>query len=848
MAAYDFDILVVGGGLAGFSAAVTANAFGKKTALVERSKLGGNCTLFTCLPSKALVRASHAMSGLHEFPSLGLPAAPVLSLKTGDVLARVRDVVEWASQKDGEATFERIGIRVLYGETKFIDRHRLKVGERVVSASRFIVATGSRPFIPPVEGLNQIPYLTTETLYNLDKLPSCLIILGGGPDGLEFASACAGLGTKVTVVEMAQRLLQNDDQDLVEVLVKSLTRQGVSLLTGTKAVKFTKTGSGVLMEADRGGIHLTLAADAVLVVSGRKANVEGLDFDKAGVRTGPKGILVTDTLRTTAHHIYACGDVVGPFQLASMAEYQGIIAARNALLPFKTRADYRNLITVTFTDPPLANSGLTEAEARARHGNSIHVYSIDFGNVRRARVDGKPAGLAKFICDRRGRLLGAHIIGETAGEVIHEAHALRTLGQPLWKLHNVAHAYPTYSHALVGRAGQLAYLDRMRGNLFVRLGLKLLPGFRNQLNIAVERLAEKEDASRQADLSVTLRPTDALTEALICFGKMDSSSSNELLDGFKIAHTRGAKRVVIDLSAVTHFDLDGAGLFVKLCSLAAGPGMSLSIVGGPAGLTHALRLTGLAGRIPVNAGPIPGTNTDPLPEAWAAGKQIRVKSVPPGALNLNLDGRQAIGPIDGFGPMWEKTYRIRLADVTVTPETVLKKLSESFTVYQPPENRFYPSGPGIRPGEPVIINARTPAGLMATGVLVIYQDKSSFAFITPQGHPEAGWVSFRTYLDDGVTVLEITSLARASDPLYEIAFRIAGSQIQADIWRHFLESVAQSFHSQAQVRVTQKCIDERICWSGIRNTWHNAQLRTILHLALHPLSRPETSRPTAKKR
>ena len=201
---------------------------------------------------------------------------------------------------------------------------------------------------------------------------------------------------------------------------------------------------------------------------GRKPDLEGLSLEKADVKYSPRGIITDTRLRTSAPNIYACGDIVGPYQLASTAEYQGMLAATNAVLPIKRKVDYRNNVYVIFTEPPMAYLGLTEEEAHKKHGANLKVYRFDYANMRRALVDGTEVGIGKFLCDGSGRLVGAHILGEAAPDVIHEAQVIKALNQPLHKLHSVTHAYPTYAQALVGRASQLAYLDRMGSNFFVK--------------------------------------------------------------------------------------------------------------------------------------------------------------------------------------------------------------------------------------------------------------------------------------------------------------------------------------------------------------------------------------------
>ncbi len=506
--AYNYDVIVIGAGISGMVSAVTANGLGKRVAVIEKRKVGGNCSNLTCIPSKTLIRLSHLSRDMARVDGLGLRKVSSSNLDTSKIMPHVRSIVQKAYEKDTPETFERIGIHVLSGIGSFVDRHHIKVNGRTLSAETFIIASGTLPLIPPIKGLDDIDFLTNETLYDLDDLPRSLIILGGGVDGLEYASAFGRLGVETTVVEMSTRLLPFADHEFVNTLLKTLRADGIRILSGSKAVGLQKKENGIALTFEQGqGRGGEVLADRVLVAIGRKPDLEELSLDNVQVARTARGIITDGTLRTTAPNIYACGDIVGPDQLASMAEYQGILAACNAVLPIKRRVDYRNNVYVIFTDPPLAYIGLTEEQAHKKHGHKLKVYRFDYANMRRALIDGVGVGMAKFLCDGRGRLVGAHILGEAAGEVIHEAQVIKALKKPLHKLYSVTHAYPTYAQALVGRASQLAFLDRMGNNPFVKIGLGLLPGLSNRLSLARDRLAETEQVisdSKTSELNMVV--------------------------------------------------------------------------------------------------------------------------------------------------------------------------------------------------------------------------------------------------------------------------------------------------------------------------------------------------------
>lgn len=489
MPKFDYDLLVIGGGIAGFTAAAMVNGLGKKVAIVEKGKLGGSCTWSTCAPAKALIEAAAVAQRVKEMGKFGLRARPPFELDGDNVMAYVRSVIKKIYETDSPESFERIGIRILSGAPEFIDNHRIRLGDKTLSASKFIIATGARAVVPPINGLGEVPYLTNENVFDLDTLPRSMIILGGGPAGIEFGQAFNRLGTRITVVEMADRILFRDDRELVEMLAQKLKAEGVEILTGRKAIKFARDKDRIALTVqDEEGNTQQLKAETALIALGRKANVEGLSLEKAGVEYTPRGISTNNRLQTSVGNIYACGDVVGPYQFAAVAEYQAIIAAENAFLPLKRSVDYKNLVWVTFVDPGLGHAGLTEAEARKIHGDRIKVCRYEYKRAHRAQIDLTESGMAKFILDSRGRLLGAHIFGYHAEDLIHEAQLIKSLKIPLSRVHSIIHAFPTYSEGIIKRIADLSYIDSMRRNPLIRFILKVLPGYRDNLDTVGRKL------------------------------------------------------------------------------------------------------------------------------------------------------------------------------------------------------------------------------------------------------------------------------------------------------------------------------------------------------------------------
>ena len=485
---------------------------------------------------------------------------------------------------------KRLGSRWSPGQQSFVDRHHIEVNGRTLSAASFIIAVGTRPLIPPISGISDIDYLTNETLYDLDDLPKSLIILGGGVDGLEYGSAFGRLGVETTVVEMGARLLPGADREMVNHLLRTLQADGIQLMPGTKAKSLRNhQGKVVLAYEKADGRVEEVQADRVLVALGRRPDLDELALDKAGVNCTPRGVITDKTLRTSAPNIYACGDIVGPDQLASMAEYQGIVAATNAVLPVKQKLDYRNSVYVIFTEPTLAFLGLTEAQAHAKHGHKLKVYRFDYASMRRAMIDGTTTGLGKFLCDDRGRLIGAHILGEAAAEVIHEAQVIKALGKPLHELNLVTHAYPTYAQALVGRASQLAFLGKMGSSFFVDTALRVFPGLENKLNLARDRLAEKHPAwseNRTARIDVVLEAETSPPEHI----QMKAVYLNEettvidlpedlmdhderpLVAAYAWNRTTDPKNLILNCERVRTINGLGASMLVKLSAHATNKG------------------------------------------------------------------------------------------------------------------------------------------------------------------------------------------------------------------------------------------------------------------------------------
>lgn len=472
---YDYDLVVIGGGAAGLVAATGAASLGVKTAMIEKNKLGGDCTWYGCVPSKAILKSSQVYSLLRRLDEFGITAQNA-SFHVDKVMVHVRDVIKKISSHHPPEVFKRRGIEVLFGAPKFVNNQTIQLNGDTITSKRFIISTGSHPLVPPIEGLEDIDYLTNENIFDLEVLPKSMAVLGGGPIGVELSQAFSRLGVEVSIIEMVDRILFREDKESAAVLTNRLLREGINIYTDKKAVGFCREKDLVAITLeDKNKNQSVVKLEKVLVAVGRAANVEGLGLEAAGVKYSKKGIEVDSTLRTTARNIYAAGDVAGPYQFSHVAEYQAIIAVQNSLFPFKRKVDYSAVSWCTFTEPELAHLGLTEEEARSEY-KDIKVYKAEYSGNDRAVTDIEQEGLSKVICDRRSRILGAHIVGARAGELIHEFVLAKSSRLNIGKLSSTIHIYPTLSQ-VVKRSADNYYTEMLQSkwlSFLTRLMLKLL--------------------------------------------------------------------------------------------------------------------------------------------------------------------------------------------------------------------------------------------------------------------------------------------------------------------------------------------------------------------------------------
>ncbi len=445
MAGYQYDVTVIGGGSGGLTAARLAAALGARTALIDKERLGGDCLYYGCVPSKALIHVARLVAQTKA--AMALTAAPAdLRLDMGRVSAQIQAVIGRVTES------ERVyveGVDVRFGQARFRSAHELDLNGEALLSKSFLIATGSRPRVPDVPGLREAGYWTNESVFDLQRLPPSLVVVGGGPVGVEMAQAFARLGSQVTLLQGRARLLPREEPEVSAAVAEALANDGVRVELGARLEAASQRGGKKIAQARQGEKLLEVEADELLLALGRAPNLETLNLEAAGVAAGAQGIKTDAYLRTTAANIFAIGDVIGGYLFTHVAAYQAGVAVRNALVSLgRRKVEYRVVPWVTFTDPEAARVGLTEEEAR-QTGQSIRVVRLPWRAIDRAQTEDAPAGFIKLILAQKGeRILGAHLVGERAGELLGELALAMRHGLGLNKVLATIHAYPTLSAGL----------------------------------------------------------------------------------------------------------------------------------------------------------------------------------------------------------------------------------------------------------------------------------------------------------------------------------------------------------------------------------------------------------------
>ncbi len=471
----EFDLVIIGGGVAGLVSASGAAQLGARVALIEKESLGGDCLRYGCVPTKRLLYSAKVASLVRRAGEFGIEGGDV-KVDFSRVMEGMREVQRKIGENDDPGRFRKMGVEVIFGGGRFIDPRTFEINGEKLRGRRFIIATGSAPVMLPIPGLKESGALTNETALKLSRLPQTMAILGAGPIGIEFAQVFSRLGSKVTVIEKAGQILPREDRELSDILQKILEAEGIKIEVCTEIKDVRGGGNKKALFARCPTGEKVYYVDEIMMAIGRSPNVDGLNLEAAGVEYDKrKGIKADKTLRTSQKHIYACGDVTGQYAFTHVAEYHAGIALSNALFPIiKRKVDYRVVPWTTFADPELARVGLTEDEAKGKYGEgSIRVYRHHFKDVDRAVIEGEGHGIIKLVCGRKSRILGAHILGPYGGELIHEYVLAMRENIPVTRISRTIHVYPTVAQALK-RAADQYYKEKLFSGWFPKLARFLI--------------------------------------------------------------------------------------------------------------------------------------------------------------------------------------------------------------------------------------------------------------------------------------------------------------------------------------------------------------------------------------
>jgi pyruvate/2-oxoglutarate dehydrogenase complex dihydrolipoamide dehydrogenase (E3) component len=463
-----YDLIIVGMGSGGMVASEFASTLDLRVAVVERDRVGGDCLWTGCVPSKALIASARAAHTMRHADDYGIePVEPMID--TAKVFERIRGVQRQIAQAEDNADrFRDMGLDVIVGHPAHVtDRHRVSVDGDELEARFILLCTGSRPVVPPIEGIEAAGYLTSETVWDLERVPESMVFIGAGPISMELAQAFCRLGVEVTVLQNGDRILPRDEPDLVSLLQDSVVEEGVDVRVDVDVTRVQIEDSGKAVYGTEGGVERRWEGAEILIGAGRRPNVEGLGLEELGIELNRRGVLVDNRSRTRVDSIYAVGDLAGRYLFTHMAGYEGVRAVRDMFFPGKGKVtDFAPWCT--FTDPELAHAGQTIAEAEEQFGaDDVAIWRQDLVHSDRARADGATKG-AIVIVTHKGRVVGAHILAPHAGEMIHElALAIRD-GMKLADVANLIHVYPTYATTIGMLAADSAFQSAQRYKWLVR--------------------------------------------------------------------------------------------------------------------------------------------------------------------------------------------------------------------------------------------------------------------------------------------------------------------------------------------------------------------------------------------
>jgi pyruvate/2-oxoglutarate dehydrogenase complex dihydrolipoamide dehydrogenase (E3) component len=448
----DFDVAVIGGGTAGLVTASGCARLGRRVALIERHALGGDCLWTGCVPTKALVATAKLIDQAAHADRYGLEPHR-FSITPGRIMDSMRAARAVVEKNDDPARFRALGIDVIEGSARLAGPQEIEIGDRKIRAKDVVIATGSRTAVPPIPGLAEAGFLDHVSFLAQDELPASIVVLGGGYIGIEFAQIFRRLGSEVTVIEMTEQIIPKEDADVIRLIRAQLEAEGISIRTAftAKGVRKDRTRKVLSIEG-RDGVKDEVVADEIFVAAGRRGNTEGLGLEAIGVEMNRSYIAVDPYLQTNVPHLWAIGDVHGGLQFTHVASFEAMKLVRNLLFPGKSRIDYDNVPWALYTDPEVAHIGMTETEAVEQVGEkNVRVYRAGMEDVDRAVVDRATAGFVKIVADRKGKILGAHVVGSNASTLIQQFVLARAHGVKVGDLARLVSPYPSLADA-VGKA------------------------------------------------------------------------------------------------------------------------------------------------------------------------------------------------------------------------------------------------------------------------------------------------------------------------------------------------------------------------------------------------------------
>ncbi|MGL5066487.1 MAG: dihydrolipoyl dehydrogenase family protein [Sarcina sp.] len=438
---YNYDFIVIGAGSAGLTVASASASLGAKVLLIEKNKMGGDCLNTGCVPSKAFLKFSHTIKELEKMNKLGMDFE-LNKINFNSVMTHVSNSIKSIEPKDSKERYTSLGVDVAFGNANFHDKHSININDKIYTGKNIVIATGSRPFIPEIKGLNPDEILTSENIFELTIQPKKLLILGGGPIGLELGQGFAKLKTEVFVVDRTSTFFKNDEPEVANILKESLEKDGINFYLNSQIIEITKNSNGYDVLISKDGETTNIYVDKILVSSGRKPNVEGLGLEKIGLQTNKRGYISTDLkMRTSIKNIYACGDISGNFGFTHMAGYEASVVIRNAIFKLPYKADYSKVAWTTYTSPEVAHTGLTEKMAKDSNKYGSQLF-LKFDNSDRFIIEDEKEGFIKVILNPKGIVIGATIVSDNSSELIHTLSILIAKKLKVSELLNLIVPYP----------------------------------------------------------------------------------------------------------------------------------------------------------------------------------------------------------------------------------------------------------------------------------------------------------------------------------------------------------------------------------------------------------------------